>query len=53
MSQRGQLALTDAAERMIVMADIARRHPDWRVVFTGGSAAAVPWTPSRSLSSHT
>lgn len=41
MSQRGQLALTDAAERMIAMADIARRHPDWRVVFTGGSAALL------------
>lgn len=34
---RGQLALTDAAERIVTMADLARRHPDWTVIFTGGS----------------
>jgi uncharacterized SAM-binding protein YcdF (DUF218 family) len=41
MRDRRQLALNDAAERMIAMADIARRHPDWRVVFTGGSGTLV------------
>jgi uncharacterized SAM-binding protein YcdF (DUF218 family) len=33
----GPLALNDAAERMLAMADLARRYPDARVVFTGGS----------------
>jgi uncharacterized SAM-binding protein YcdF (DUF218 family) len=41
MRDRKQLSLNEAAERMIAMADIARRHPDWRVVFTGGSAAIL------------
>jgi uncharacterized SAM-binding protein YcdF (DUF218 family) len=41
MRDRGQLSLNEAAERMIAMADIARRHPEWRVVFTGGSAAVL------------
>jgi uncharacterized SAM-binding protein YcdF (DUF218 family) len=41
MRDRRQLSLNEAAERMIAMADIARRHPDWRVVFTGGSGALL------------
>ncbi len=34
----GPLAVNDAGERLIAMADLARRYPDARIVFTGGSA---------------
>jgi uncharacterized SAM-binding protein YcdF (DUF218 family) len=42
----GPAAVNDAAERLIAMADLARRYPGVRVVFTGGagafSGAALP-----------
>ncbi|MFO1149127.1 MAG: YdcF family protein [Alsobacter sp.] len=38
---RGQLALNDAAERMIAMGDLARRFPAIPVVFTGGAGSPV------------
>ena len=38
---RDQLTVGDAAERVIAMADLARRHPAARIVFTGGSGAVV------------
>lgn len=38
---RGEIALTDAAERMTVTADLARRYPSARVVFSGGSGQLV------------
>ncbi|GJD94661.1 YdcF family protein [Methylobacterium iners] len=34
---RGQLLLNDAGERQIIMADLARRFPEARLVFSGGS----------------
>ncbi|WP_142846873.1 YdcF family protein [Telmatospirillum sp. J64-1] len=34
---RGQMAVTAAAERMLVVPDLARRYPEARIVFTGGS----------------
>ena len=34
---RGEPALNEAAERMTVVADLARRFPDARIVFTGGN----------------
>jgi len=34
---RGQLAVGDAAERLIVFADLARRYPSAKLVFSGGS----------------
>jgi uncharacterized SAM-binding protein YcdF (DUF218 family) len=34
----GLMALNDAGERMLAMADLARRYPEARVVFSGGSA---------------
>lgn len=34
---RGEVALNEAAERMTAIAELARRFPDARVVFTGGS----------------
>jgi uncharacterized SAM-binding protein YcdF (DUF218 family) len=38
---RGQLALNEAAERMIAMADLARRFPGLPIVFTGGAGSPV------------
>jgi len=34
---RGQVALNEAADRMTAMAELARRFPDARIVFSGGS----------------
>lgn len=34
---RGQMALNEAAERIVAMVDLARRYPEAQVVFTGGS----------------
>jgi uncharacterized SAM-binding protein YcdF (DUF218 family) len=36
-AERGTPELNEAAERMTVMADLARRFPNARIVFTGGS----------------
>lgn len=36
---RGQPVLTDSAERLVAFADLARRFPDARLIFTGGSAS--------------
>ena len=36
-ARRGSPELNEAAERMTVMADLAKRFPDARIVFTGGS----------------
>ncbi len=38
---RGEIALTDAAERLTVVADLARRYPAARIVFAGGSGQLV------------
>jgi uncharacterized SAM-binding protein YcdF (DUF218 family) len=38
---RGEIALTDAAERMTIVADLARRYPAARIVFSGGSGQLV------------
>lgn len=38
---RRQLVVGDAAERVIAMADLARRHPGARIVFSGGSGALI------------
>jgi uncharacterized SAM-binding protein YcdF (DUF218 family) len=34
---RGEVAVNEAAERMTAMAELARRFPDARIVFSGGS----------------
>jgi uncharacterized SAM-binding protein YcdF (DUF218 family) len=34
---RGEVALTDAAERMTAVAELARAYPNARIVFSGGS----------------
>src|SRR6185436_6266937 len=38
---RGEVALNEAAERMTAMAELARRFPDARIVFTGGSGRLI------------
>ncbi|MDB5512725.1 MAG: YdcF family protein [Enterovirga sp.] len=38
---RGQLSLGEANERLIALADLARRHPDAVLVFAGGSGNLV------------
>lgn len=38
---RGEIALTDAAERMTIVAELARRYPAVRIVFSGGSGQLV------------
>src|SRR5947209_13039535 len=38
---RGEIALTDAAERMTIVAELARRYPAARIVFSGGSGQLV------------
>lgn len=38
---RHQLTVGDAAERVIALGDLARRHPSLRIIFTGGSGAVL------------
>lgn len=38
---RGEVALNEAAERMTSIAELARRYPNARIVFTGGSGRLV------------
>jgi uncharacterized SAM-binding protein YcdF (DUF218 family) len=47
-ADRGQLLLNDAAERQVAMADLARRHPQSRLVFTGGSGSLTGSKASES-----
>jgi uncharacterized SAM-binding protein YcdF (DUF218 family) len=47
-ADRGQLLLNDAAERQVAMADLARRYPQSRLVFTGGSGSLAGSKASES-----
>lgn len=38
---RGEVALNEAAERLTAIAELARRYPQARVVFTGGSGRLI------------
>jgi uncharacterized SAM-binding protein YcdF (DUF218 family) len=38
---RGEIALNEAAERMTAVAELARRYPDARIVFSGGSGRLI------------
>ena len=38
---RGDVALTDAGDRMTAVAELARRYPDARILFSGGSGRLV------------
>jgi uncharacterized SAM-binding protein YcdF (DUF218 family) len=42
---RGQVALADSAERVTVVAKLARDYPKARIVFSGGNAALFPQAP--------
>lgn len=42
---RGIVALNSAAERITAAAELARRYPDARVVFSGGTASLDPTAP--------
>jgi uncharacterized SAM-binding protein YcdF (DUF218 family) len=39
---RGEPMLGDSTERLIVIATLARRYPDARIVFSGGNGSVVP-----------
>jgi hypothetical protein len=39
--RRGQVTLNEAGERLTAMADLARRYPDARIVFTGGGSTIL------------
>ncbi len=41
-AEHGVLAVGDAAERLIAAADLARRHPEARLVHSGGSGSVTP-----------
>ena len=41
-SVRDDVALNEAAERMTVVSGLARRYPEARILFTGGSGALLP-----------
>jgi uncharacterized SAM-binding protein YcdF (DUF218 family) len=38
---RGEVALNEAAERLTAIAELARRYPDARIVFSGGSGRLI------------
>ncbi|WP_448187612.1 YdcF family protein [Azospirillum sp. sgz301742] len=38
-ADRGEPSVNDAAERILAMADLGRRYPDAKLVFTGGSGS--------------
>lgn len=40
--ERGQVALNDAAERITETVELARRHPEARVLVSGGDASIIP-----------
>ena len=42
---RGIVALNDAAERITATVELARRYPDARIIFSGGSASLVLGAP--------
>jgi uncharacterized SAM-binding protein YcdF (DUF218 family) len=42
---RGSVALNGSAERLTVTAELARRYPNARIIFTGGSASLDPTAP--------
>lgn len=45
---RGSLHVNEAAERVVALADLARRHPAARIVFTGGSGALLQDEPAEA-----
>lgn len=50
---RGQLTLNDAAERAVALAELARRFPTARVVFSGGAGALILDEPPEAAALRT
>ena len=46
---RGEVALNDAAERIIAIVKLARRYPNARVVFSGGNGNLFVSAPSEAV----
>jgi uncharacterized SAM-binding protein YcdF (DUF218 family) len=45
---RGEPAINEAAERLTVVADLARRFPSIPIVYSGGNASLIPGGPSEA-----
>ena len=45
---RNTVALNEAAERLTAAADLARRYPDARIIYSGGSAALIANGPTEA-----
>ncbi len=45
---RGAVALNDAAERITATAELARRYPDARIIFSGGTSSLVFDAPAEA-----
>ncbi len=51
---RGQIALNETGERLIALADLARRYPEARIVYSGGGSEFTPdMTPEATLVENT
>lgn len=47
--RRGQIVLNEAGERLVAMADLARRYPEARIVFSGGGSTYLRDTLSEAV----
>jgi uncharacterized SAM-binding protein YcdF (DUF218 family) len=45
---RGEIALSDAAERITAVVELARRYPDARILFAGGNGNLITDGPSEA-----
>ncbi len=45
---RGEVALNEAAERITATAELARRYPDARIIYSGGSGALILDSPAEA-----
>lgn len=45
---RGVPALGEAAERIVATAELARRYPEARIIFTGGTGSLMPQAPAEA-----
>lgn len=46
--ERGQVNINEAGDRILMMADLARRHPAARIVYTGGAGELQGTRPSEA-----
>lgn len=53
-NERGQMALNESGERMLALGDLARRHPQARIIYSGGGSSFTPdSTPEATLVERT